>query len=64
MSRHVADKRSPSEGGRVINFVSVARQDREEGSHPAARALHRRDKVRDGESRLREFTRIARGQEA
>lgn len=61
MSRHVADRRKPDEGGRLKNFVRVERETGEEGSHPAARAVHERPAERSDSARLREFARIERG---
>jgi hypothetical protein len=64
MSRHVADRRKSDEGGRLKNFVRVERETGEEGSHPAARALHERPAERSESARLREFARIERGHTA
>lgn len=56
MSRHLADKRTPSDGGRVKNFLRIAR---------SPRTLWHRDEDRSaGNRRLLEFLRIARGREA
>lgn len=64
MSRHVADRRKPDEGGRLKNFVRVEKTSGEEGSHPATRALHERPAERTDSARLREFARIDRGHTA
>lgn len=64
MSRHVADRRKSDEGGRLKNFVRVEKTMGEEGSHPAARALHERPAERNESARLREFARIERGHTA
>ncbi|MCA0271243.1 MAG: hypothetical protein LCH69_04150 [Proteobacteria bacterium] len=64
MSRHVADRRKPDEGGRLKNFVRVEKISGEEGSHPATRALHERPAERTDSARLREFARIDRGHTA
>ncbi|MCC0063374.1 MAG: hypothetical protein H6895_04695 [Defluviimonas sp.] len=64
MNRHVADKRSRSDGGRVRNFAKVERAHAEVGSHPAARAVHERPQTRSDAARLKAFTRIERGVEA
>ncbi|MEA5159410.1 hypothetical protein U5903_01365 [Cereibacter johrii] len=56
MSRHLADKRTPSDGGRVKNFLRLAR-------HP--RSIWHREEARSaGNRRVLEFLRIARGREA
>ena len=56
MSRHLADKRSPSEGGRVKMFLKIAR---------SPRAMWHRDAARPaGNRRLMEFLRIERGRTA
>ncbi|AXQ94837.1 hypothetical protein ORIO_14275 [Cereibacter azotoformans] len=56
MSRHLADKRTPSDGGRVKNFLKLARN---------PRAFWHRDEARPmGNRRVVEFLRIARGREA
>ena len=64
MSRHVADRRAPSKGGRTEHFAEVERSHGAEGSHPAAKAVHERAQTRSTGARLKEFTRIERGQEA
>jgi hypothetical protein len=64
MSRHVADKRKPDQGGRLKNYLEVERATGAEGSHPASRALHARPAGRSETARLREFARIERGQTA
>ena len=64
MSRHVADRRAPSDGGRARHFAEVERSQGDEGSHPAAKAAHERPQTRSDGTRLKEYTRIERGQEA
>ncbi|MCE6952190.1 hypothetical protein LAZ40_18970 [Cereibacter sphaeroides] len=56
MSRHLADKRTPSDGGRVKNFLRLARGPRT--------PWHRDEGRPAGNRRLMEFLRIARGREA
>ena len=62
MSRHIADKRTPSDGGRVRHFTEIERRAGEEGSHPSTEAVHRRpsDPPQDNR-RAAEFVRIERG---
>jgi hypothetical protein len=64
MSRHVADRRKPDQGGRLKNYVEVERSSGEEGSHPATRALHERPASRSETTRMREYARIERGRTA
>jgi len=64
MSRHVADRRAPSDGGRTEHFAEVERNHGKEGSHPATKAAHERPQTRSDAARLKEFTRIERGREA
>ena len=54
MTRHIADKRSPSTGGRVKHFLRIARTPRETWHRPHAKP---------GSTRLAQFLRIARGRE-
>ncbi|MFZ5708770.1 MAG: hypothetical protein ACOY4T_03660 [Pseudomonadota bacterium] len=61
MSRHVADKRAPATGARVRRFAEIERRQGDEGSHPAARALHSRPATRDGAARMIRFVRVDRG---
>ena len=55
MSKHIADKRATTTGGRVKHFLRIARQPRSTWHRPHAPA---------GSSRLVHFLRIARGQTA
>ncbi|MFN3936818.1 MAG: hypothetical protein ACK4KW_04490 [Gemmobacter sp.] len=64
MTRHVADKRAPSDGGRVRAFVDVARKSGAEETHPAVQTLAKRSVPREEGRRFLEFLRIARGREA
>lgn len=64
MSRHVADRRTSDEGGRLKNYVRVERDSGGEGSHPSSRAVHERPAERSDSARLREFARIERGHTA
>jgi len=60
MTRHLADHRAPSAGGRTQRFVQIERREAAAGPHPAVRAaLARRPAA--GTRRLAEFLRIARG---
>ena len=50
MSKHVADRRTPSQGGRVKHFLRLARQDR---------SFWHRSESAGSNRRLVEFLRIA-----
>lgn len=54
MTKHLADKRKPSTGGRVKHFMRLARE---------ARETWHRSEAKTGSSRLAQFLRIARGRE-
>ena len=62
MSRHVADHRPTSDGGRTRHFLDVEMAKGAEGSHPAAKTLHERAATRSDSARLKEFLRIERGE--
>lgn len=64
MTKHVADKREPSNGTRVKAFVAVERRSGPEGSHPAVQATTRTMGPGDDPRRVQEFVRIERGREA
>jgi hypothetical protein len=65
MSKHAADKRKSSDGGRVKAFVAVERRVTEEGSHAAVQEVLRRPAERGEQNRrAQEFMRIERGIEA
>ena len=58
MTRHIADHPSPeNEGLRLKHFLRLAR---EEGRHPAARALHVRRPSPPAEGRLQPVLRMLR----
>ncbi len=54
MGRHIADKRSPSNGSRVKHFLRLARSPRETWHRPHTAS---------GLTRVIQFLRIARGHE-
>jgi len=64
MSRHLADKRAPTDGGRVKAFIDVERRQATEGAHPALEQLARREQTRGDGRRVQEYLRIERGHEA
>jgi hypothetical protein len=61
MTRHVIDHaRQPVEGNRTRTYLEI---DRRSGMHPAVKALHQRPTAQAAESsRLKEYTRIERGE--
>jgi hypothetical protein len=64
MTKHVADRRAPTDGGRTAAFVGIARRSGDEGSHPAARAALKARAEGTSRRAVAEFLRIARGREA
>ena len=61
MTRHLADHERSNDGSRLSRFVAISRQDVEEGSHPATKAVHARQKTRLAGLKAREFVEIERG---
>jgi hypothetical protein len=59
MTRHLADHRRPSEGGRVKHFLRIARVE----VSTLWQALARRPRA-TGNRRMVEYARIARGRES
>lgn len=55
MSKHLADHRKPSQGGRVKHFLRIAR---------ASRSTWHRSEAKAGSARVVHYCRIARGHEA
>jgi hypothetical protein len=55
MTKHIADRRTPSQGGRVKNFLRIARH---------GRGFWHRSESTGGNRRLVEFLRIERGRTA
>ena len=64
MTRHLADHERSNDGSRLSRFVAISRQDVEEGSHPATKAVHARQKTRLSGLKAREFVEIERGRSA
>ncbi len=61
MTRHLADHRKPSQGGRVKHFLRIARA---EASDLWQRMAQRPRGPVEGNRRLVEYVRIARGRQA
>ncbi|WP_284164502.1 hypothetical protein [Frigidibacter sp. SD6-1] len=61
MSRHLADHRAQSDGGRLKHFYRIEKTGDADGVHPSSRALHKRPLGREGPSRVENFVRIERG---
>lgn len=62
MSRHLADHRAKSDGGRLKNFYRIEKTGGEEGdSSQASHALHKRPLSRAGAGRIENYLRIERG---
>ncbi|MCY1127676.1 hypothetical protein OU426_12500 [Frigidibacter sp. RF13] len=60
MSRHLADHRAQSDGGRLKHFYRIEKTGDADGIHPSSRALHKRPLSRDSAKRVENFTRIER----
>lgn len=62
MDKHIVDRPRSTGAARLKQFVQ---HDRESGLHPAVRALHSKAHERpEGNARMTQFLRIARGIEA
>ncbi|HSF65219.1 MAG TPA: hypothetical protein VLA78_12570 [Paracoccaceae bacterium] len=60
MARHLADHRTPSQGGRLTHFLRIAR----EGTGHLWQKLARQPQTRgDSNRRVVEYARIARGRQ-
>jgi hypothetical protein len=64
MSRHPLDRQEAASPSRAGRFAEIERKSGAEGSHEAAKAAHRQPKARKEGSRLKEFARVERGDEA
>lgn len=64
MTKHLADRRTPSSDGRLRHFLAVERQMGEDGSHPSSRQLAQRKAIKNDGRRMQEFLRIERGRTA
>ncbi|MGB3177992.1 MAG: hypothetical protein WBH14_02795 [Albidovulum sp.] len=64
MSRHITDRSTSPESGRLKHFLDVERRQGAAGSHPAAKTVHARSLPRKTTARIRAFMRIERGQTA
>ncbi len=64
MSRHLADHRAQSDGGRLKAYLDIERTGGDESVHPVFRHLHKRPATRDGTTRMEQYVRIERGIEA
>lgn len=64
MTRHVADHERSNDGSRLSRYIAISRQDVDEGSHPASKALHARQQTRLAGLKTREFVEIERGRSA
>lgn len=63
MSRHLADKRTSTDGGRLRYFFQIARTDESDLPDPRIRTIHQRPVERDTPKRLENFFRIERGRQ-
>jgi hypothetical protein len=64
MGKHIVDEpRHETEDERARRFAEIERAQGEEPGR-AAKALHRQEKTRDPDEKLKRFTGIARGKDA
>lgn len=61
MSRHLADHRAQTDGGRLKHFYRIEKAGSGDGGHEASRILHKRPLARDGAGRMEHYLRIERG---
>lgn len=61
MSRHLADHRAQTDGGRVKHFCRIEKSGGGDGNHEVVRTLHKRAPVRGASGRVGHFIRIERG---
>ena len=64
MSRHPLDRHEGSSQSRPERFAEIERKRAGEGSHPAAKTAHRQPQDRTEGARLKQFTRVERGDKA
>lgn len=63
MSHHIVDERTGTDDSRLKRYIAIEKRG-EDGSSKAVRILHSRPALREDASRLREYTRIERGETA
>ena len=63
MSRHPLDHQDGASPSRPERFAEIERKRAAEGSHPATKAVLKRPKARTEGTRLKEFSRVERGDE-
>lgn len=61
MSRHLADHRSRTDGGRLKHFYRIEKEISDERAGKVARSLHQRPLSREGVGRTGNYFRIERG---
>lgn len=61
MSRHIADHRNQSDGGRLRAFYQIEKEGGQDAVHPTSRDLHKRPLARLGTRRVENYLRIERG---
>jgi hypothetical protein len=64
MAKHVLDRQQPADSRRAERFAEIERRRGPEGTHPAAKQLNRRPRVRDSGRRMGEFLRVEHGERA
>ena len=63
MSKHPLDRQDAASPSRAKRFVETERRTAPEGSHPTAQKAHRQPKDRADGARLKEYTRVERGED-
>jgi hypothetical protein len=61
MTRHLADHRATTKDSRIKRYTQIELAQQPDGSHPAAKALHKRPATREDATRMRAYTRIEKG---
>jgi hypothetical protein len=61
MTRHLADHRATTKTSRIQRYTAIELSQQPDGSHPAAKALHKRPATREEATRMRAYTRIEKG---
>ncbi|HQY43303.1 MAG TPA: hypothetical protein PK450_03915 [Paracoccaceae bacterium] len=61
MSRHLADHRAQTDGGRQKHFYRIEKTGSDDSSDEISRNLHKRPLARSGAGRMEHYLRIERG---
>jgi hypothetical protein len=61
MTRHLADHSATTTDSRTKRYTQIELAQQPEGSHPSAKALHKRPATREEATRMRAYMRIEKG---